>query len=199
MNSLKNLIQRCHKRNEKPLKQKKTVVSPPIYKGLFDHFTAFCAHRYPVRLHDLEHAEISLMPIGLAHQHDRLPHTFGGNRFKTQQNWKDWGMRLWHTSWGIHVYTGIPSQFGDANWHDLVFSYQAIRDEPDDVLMCIQELCNAVVNPLLVITKSGGLRFSCRVPDYLHPNTEEARLLHIQGYPNIRMRIQTRCLSSSGW
>jgi len=175
MNSLKDLIQRCHKRHEKPLQQKKTFVSPPIYKGLFDHFTVFCAHRYPVKLHDLEQAKISLMPIGLAHEHDRLPHSFRGERFLTRQNWKDWRMRLWHTSWGIHVYTGIPSQLGDARWHDLDFSYQAICDAPDDVLSCIQELCNAVVNPLLVITKSGGLRFSCRVPDYLHPNTEEAR------------------------
>ncbi len=175
MNSLKNLIQRCHKRYEKPLRQKKTRVSPAIYKGLFDHFTVFCARRYPVNLYDLEQADISLMPIGLAHQHDHLPHSFGGERFLTRQNWKDWGMRLWHTSWGIQVYTGIPSQRGDAHWHDLEFSYQAICDVPDDVLTCIQVLCKAVVNPLLVITKSGGLRFSCRVPDYLHPNTEADR------------------------
>ena len=176
MNSLKNIIQRCHKRHEKPLRQKKTLVSPPLYKGLFDHFTVFCARRYPVKLYDLKQADISLMPIGPAHQHDRLPHTFGGNRFLTQQNWKDWGMRLWHTSWGIHIYTGVPSQRDNAPWHDLDFSYQAICAAPDDVLTCIQVLCNAVVNPLLTITKSGGLRFSCRVPRYLHPNTESARL-----------------------
>ena len=175
MNSLKNLIQRCQKRYEKPLRQKKTLVSPALYKGLFDHFTVFCSRRYPVKLYDLDEADISLMPTGLAHEHDRLPHSFGGDRFLTRQSWNDWGMRLWHTSWGIHVYTGIPSQRGDARWHDLEFSYQAICDAPDDVLTCILMLCNAVVNPLLVITKSGGLRFSCRVPDYLHPNTEESR------------------------
>ena len=175
MNSINNLIQRCHKRYEKPLRQKKTLVSPALYKGLFDHFTVFCARSCPVKLYDLDDADISLMPTGLAHEHDRLPHSFGGDRFLTRQSWHDWDMRLWHTSWGIHVYTGIPSQREDARWHDLDFSYQAICDAPDDVLTCIEMLCNAVVNPLLVITKSGGLRFSCRVPDYLHPNTEEAR------------------------
>lgn len=176
MNSLSNLIQRCHKRNNKPIQQKKTVVSPAIYKSLFNHFTVFCAHKYPVKLHDLEEAEISLMPIGRAYQYDQLPHDFSGDRFKTRQYWRDWNMRLWHTSWGIRIYTGIPSQSGDAHWHDFEFSYKAICDTPNDVYTCIQKLCNAVVNPLLVITKSGGLRFSCRVPDYLHLNTKEKRL-----------------------
>ena len=175
MNCLKNLIQHCHKRHKKPLRQKKTLVSPAIYKGLFYHFTVFCARRYPIRLHDLEQADISFMPIGQVPEHDRVPQSFGGKRFLTQQKRADWDMRLWHTSWGLHVYTGTLSQRNDARWHDLDFSYHAICEAPDTVLACIEMLCNAVVNPLLVITKYGGLRFSCRVPDYLHPDTEAAK------------------------
>ena len=34
---------------------------------------------------------------------------------------------------------------------------------------------SAVANPLLTLSKSGGLRFSCRILEYLHPNTEQAR------------------------
>ena len=159
MNSLKNLIQHCHKRHEKPLRQKKTLLLPATYKGVFYHFTVLCASRYPVKLYDLEHAEISFMPIGHATEHDRLPQSFGGKRFLTRQTRADWDLRHWNTSWGIHIYTGTPSQRGDARWHDLDFSYHAICAAPDAVLSCIQVLCNAVVNPLLVITKSGGCVF----------------------------------------
>ena len=40
-------------------------------------------------------------------------------------------------------------------------------------MACIDTLVSVVENPLLTLTKSGGLRFSCRIPDYLHPNTED--------------------------
>ena len=190
MNCLKNIIQRCHKRHEKPLRQKKTLVSPAIYKGVFYHFTVFCERRNLVRLHDLEQAEISFMPIGRAPEHDRVPQSFGKERFLTRQMRTDWNIRLWHTSWGIHIYTGIPSQSGNARWHDLDFSYQAICAAPDTVLACVEMLCNAVVNPLLVITKSGGLRFSCRVPDYLHPNSVASRLYIYKDIPTSEDQYQ---------
>ena len=175
-NSLKDIIQRCHKRHENPLWQRKTVVTPAIYKGLLYHFTVYCAHRYPVSLHDLEKAGISFMPIGGGPRHDRVPQSFGGERFLRRQRIEDWGMRQWHTSWGIQVYTGIPSGSNSAQWHDLEFSYESICAAPDDVFSCIDALVSIVRNPLLTLTASGGLRFSCRVQDYLHPRTEAARL-----------------------
>ena len=63
---LQDIITRCHERHEKPLKQQKTTVAPLPYKGLPYHFTAYCAHRYPLLLQDLEAAGISFMPIGRA-------------------------------------------------------------------------------------------------------------------------------------
>ena len=176
MNALKDIIQRCHQRREKPLRQKKTVVTPSVYKGIHHHFTAYCAHRYPVSLYDLEEAEISFMPVGGGPEYDRVPQSFGGERFLSRQKIIDWETRHWHTSWGIRVYTGVPSERDGARWHDLDFTYEAICAAPEAVLACIETLANVIGNPLLTLTKSGGLRFSCRVPYYLHPNTEAARL-----------------------
>ena len=176
MNLLKDMIQRCHQRHEKPLRQRKTVVTPATYKGLSHHFTVYCAHRYRVSLYDLEQADISFMPIGRAPEYDRVPQSFGGERFLARQWIVNWSIRQWYTSWGIQVYTGIPSERDGAQWHDLDFTYAAICAAPDAVFACIETLVGAVVNPLLTMTKSGGLRFSCRVPYYLHPSTEESRL-----------------------
>ena len=81
------------------------------------------------------------------------------------------------------MYTGIPSAREGASWHDIDFKYEAICAAPDTVLACVQALVNTAANPLLTLTKSGGLRFSCRVPGYLHPNTEQARLYVYKGTP----------------
>ena len=173
---LQNLVTRCHQRHEEPLKQRKTVVTPLPYKRLPYYFTVHCAHRYPVLLQDLEAAGISFMPIGCAPVADRPPRSFGGDRFLKRQQTTDWEVIQWSKSWGIHVYTGVPSARDGAPWHDIDFKYEAICAAPDAVLACIQALVSAVVNPLLTLSKSGGLRFSCRVPGYLHPNAKQARL-----------------------
>ena len=175
MNFLKPIIQRCHQRHKKPLRQRKTRVLPALYRDLLYHFTVHCAWKYPVRLYELEQADISFMPIGRAPNHDYAPPNFGGDRFLERQRTRDWRPRRWFASWGIQVYTGTPSGRDDAQWHDIEFTYDAICVASDAVLVCIESLINAVANPLLTMTKSGGLRFSCRVQDYLHPNTEEAK------------------------
>ncbi len=177
MNSLKDIVQRCHQRHEKPLRQRKTVATPAMYTK--DHprqYVVYCAHRYPVMLHDLEQADISFMPMGRAPRYDRGPGNFRGKRFLKRQGITDWGTRRWDASWGIQLYTGIPSEHKGALWHDLHFKYEAICAAPDAVIACIEALVNIVNNPLLTLTKSGGLRFSCRIQDYLHPNTEAEKL-----------------------
>ena len=176
MDLLKDIIQQCHERHEKPLRQRKTVVTPALYKGLPYHFTVYCGRRYPVRLYNLEQADISFMPIGRAPEYDAGPRDLGGERFLKRQGIEDWIIGQWRASWGIQVYTGIPSERDGARWHDLNFTYEAICVAPDAVIACVETLVNAVASPLLTISKSGGLRFSCRVQDYLHPNTEDAKL-----------------------
>ena len=190
MNSLRNIIQRCHQRHEKPLRQKKTIVTPAIYKGLLYHFTVYCAQRCPVRLYDLEQAGISFMPVGGGPECDRVPQSFGGERFLARQRMEDWEIRQWHASWGIQVYTGIPSERDGAPWHDIEFTYQAICAAPDAVLACIETLMSTVANPLLTLTKSGSLRFSCRLLDYLHPDTEEARFYIYKDVPTVNDSYQ---------
>ena len=170
---LEDIIQRCHQRRTHLLEVKKTVVTPSAYKGIHHHFTAYCAQRYPISLYDLEEAGISFMPVGGGPQRYRVPHSFGGERFLSRQKIIDWETRLWHTSWGIRVYTGIPSERRGARWHDLEFKHEAFCAAPEAVMACIDTLVSVVENPLLTLTKSGGLRFSCRIPDYLHPNTED--------------------------
>ncbi len=183
LNSLKDLIQRCHQRRKKPLRQRQTMVTPAPDKGRRYHFTIQCAWKYPVRLYELEEADISIMPIGRAPEYDHGPRDFGDERFFRRQRLQDWSIGLWQRSWGIQVYTGTPSECNDAQWHDIDFKYEAICVAPDIVFACIEALVNSVPNPLLTMTKSGGLRFSCRIPNYLHPNVIEVKQYIYQHTP----------------
>ena len=177
MNSLEDLIERCHERREKPLRQRRTVVTPALYNKSHSYqVTVYCAQRYPVLLANMEQADTSFMPIGRAPEYDRGPRDFGGERFSERQGLQNWGIRRWHASWGLQMYTGVPSARDSAPWHDIDFKYEAICAAPDAIFTCIEALINTVSNPLLTMSKSGGLRFSCRVLDYLHPNTEQERL-----------------------
>ena len=145
-------------------------------KGHFYQYRIYCARNALVLLDDLEMSDISFMPIGRAPENDRGPRHFGGELFRRRTTKENWGFRRWDTSWGIQMYTGIPSQRNGACWHDLDFTYQAVCDAPDAVLTCIETLVSSVANPLLTQLKSGGLRFSCRIPDYLHPSVDEQKL-----------------------
>ena len=177
MNPLKDIIQRCHERHANPLRQRKTVAMPSMFtKGHFYQYRVYCAHNAPVLLDDLEIADISFMPIGRAPENDRGPRHFGGELFRRRTKAEDWGFRRWETSWGIQVYTGIPSERAGAHWHDLNFTYQVLCDAPDAVLTCIDALFSTIANPLLTLTKSGGLRLSLRIPNYLHRDTQDEQL-----------------------
>lgn len=172
MNPFTDIIQRCHQRHKDPLRQRKTVAASVLYKGFPYCFKVYCAHRCSVVLDNLEQADISFMPIGRAPANDRGPNDFGGRRFSRRQRVTNWKTRHWLASWGVQVYTGIPSERDGARWHDIDFKYEALCAAPDAVLACVEALVNAVANPLLTMSKDGGLRFSCRIPNYLHPNTQ---------------------------
>ena len=188
MNALKSIIQRCHEQHRTLLRQRKTVVTPALYRHIPYHFQVHCARGYPVGLDALEQADISFMPIGRAPENDRGPRDLGGKRFLKRQGIQDWRPRQLYTSWGIQIYTGIPSERDGARWHDLHFTYQALCTAPDTVLACIEALVKTTGKPLLTLTKSGGLRFSCRVPDYLHPNTEPAKFYTYKRTPTSENR-----------
>ncbi len=176
MNSWQDIIERCHRRHKKRLRQRKTVVTPALYKRNFYHFKVYCSRQNHVMLDELERANISFMPIGHAPENDSGPKDLGGDRFLERQRTRSWRESNWFTSWGIQIYTGIPSEFDSARWHDFEFTYQALCAAPDVVITCIEALAKITANPLLVLTKSAGLRFSCRVPDYLHSDNPAAKL-----------------------
>ena len=141
MNTLQDLIERCHQRHAKPLRQRQTVAMPSMYtKGHFYQYSVYCARKCPMLLDDLETADISFMPIGRAPDNDRGPRHFGGELFLKRTRAENWGFRRWDTSWGIQVYTGIPSERDGARWHDLVFTYRALCAAPDAVFACIEAL-----------------------------------------------------------
>ena len=177
VNLFGDILQRCHHRHHKPLRQQRTMAALAMLSGDYLHqYKVYCAHKHPVLLRDLEQADISFMPMGRAPEHDSSPISFQEHRFLRRQGMQDWAIRRWEASWGIQIYTGLPSERDGAQWHDLDFKYEALCAAPDAVLFCIEALVNAVKNPLLTMSKSGGLRFSCRVPNYLHPKIQEERL-----------------------
>ena len=176
MSSFQDIIERCHERHKYRLRQRKTVVTPALYKNPPYHFKVYCARRYAVMLDELQSVDISYMPIGHAPENDKGPKDLGGERFFKRQGARDWRRERWLASWGIQIYTGIPSERDGARWHDINFKYEAICAAPDTVIACIEALVKITANPLLTLTESGGLRFSCRVPDYLHPYTDAAKL-----------------------
>ena len=201
MESVKDIIQQCHERRQKKLQQRETIVSPTLHGESPYHYIVYCARRHPLLLHDLEQADISFMPIGQA-PFDRGPAHSGGSRLLRRQGTLNWEPRRWFSSWGIQVYTGTPSARDGANWHDIEFPYRAIQDAPDAVVACVDALVNAVMNPLLTLLKGGGLRFSCRVPDYLHPNTTDARQYVHKHLPTDHPRdrdVYVRILGDKGY
>ena len=156
MNFLKDIIQRCHRRQKNSLQQQKTVATPSILRRSYTHqYRVYCARNYPVLLDDLEQAGISFMPIGHAPKHDSGAQglAVGSRRFTRRFGIEDWKPQRWEQSWGIQIYTGIPSERDGARWHDIEFKYEAICAAPDAVLACIEVIVNAVANPLLTLTK----------------------------------------------
>ena len=188
MNPLTDILQRCHQRHKAPLRQQKTVTSSVLYRGFPYCFTVYCAHRYPLTLDNLEQADISFMPIGRAPENDQGPSDFGGARFLKRQRADSWELQYWLAACGIQVYTGIPSQRDGARWHDIEFKYEALCAAPDAVLACVEALVNAVENPLLTLSKEGGLRFSCRILDYLHPSAQASKQYIYKHNPSMEDR-----------
>lgn len=179
MKRLKKLFARCHDRHKNQLQQRKTSVAPAVYnKGIPYEYTVYYSHGLSINLQELEEANISITPIGRDPDNDRAPRSYNSksdSRFSKTQTIASWKHRRWRKSWGIQVNTGTPSERFGAQWHDVKINYEAICAAPEHVFTCIETLANTVVNPLVTITKSGSIRFSFRVPDYLHPHDEIER------------------------
>ena len=176
MDSLKNILQQCKEKRDRASRQRKTIVSPAFRKQFF-HLAIHCAHGYSVLVDDLKQAGIACMPLARAPNKIDMPRGFEECPYHyTYKTIRQWGIFQWHASWGIRIYTGAPSERDGALWHDLEFTYQAINTAPEVVLDCLEALISLTKNPLLTMTPSGGLRFSCRITDYLHPKSEQIHI-----------------------
>ena len=109
--NLKDIIQRCHQRHKKPLRQRKTRVTPALYKALPYNFTAYCAWRYPVNLYRLEQANISFMPMRRVPGYDHGLSGFEEERFLKRQGRKDWTAGLF----SFKVFVQFIGKVGNRN------------------------------------------------------------------------------------
>ena len=150
----------CIARSQKPLSQLPTRSPQGVYSV---HYAASRTIN-PV---ELECAGLSFLPIA---ESGHCPERWraDGKDWNSTYGVSDWKPESWRCSYGIQVFTGSPS--GDIM--DLDFEFAMIRDHRDIFMATLQQLCALVDNPLLVITKRGGLRFSVRTPGYVHPLRE---------------------------
>lgn len=168
MDSLKDLFQRCHERHHTPLSQQKSIIAPSFHKQNF-HLTVFCALGYPVEIEALIAANIECCPLKKMSENEVFPVRYE----HPDERWVDYPTRAydvlhWQQSWGITLFTGKPSK----NWHEFEFTYEAVTKTPDAVSDCLEALLSCATNPLLTMTDKGGLRFTCRIRDYINPINE---------------------------
>ena len=175
MDTLNNILQRCRIKRETAIRQRKTLVTPSFDKASY-HLTVYCAHAYPVLVDDLVQANIAVMPLAREPKGQWVRQGFEFEYLYEYETVQEWGIFQWHASWGIRIYAGAPSARDGAFWHDLEFTYEAITTAPEAVSECIEALISLATNLLLTLTPAGGLRFTCRIPDYLQPKSEQIHI-----------------------
>lgn len=120
---------------------------------------------------DFEAARLGIIPIAKNGYPIEQYAASVGKDWQTRYGFDDWESRSWKQSYGVQIYTGIPSE----NLTDFDFEFDIVRDHPDILLETLDALFSLTKNPCLTISKSGGIRFSCRSPDYVHSRSTEER------------------------
>ena len=164
-------LQRCIQRHKSPLTALKTRV---FYhrngqKKRYAQYAVPYAAGKTIDPEKLSRAGLGFLPIAKS---GFCPEKYGaeaGKNWETTYRVSDWKAKSWRDAYGIQIYTGEPSGYLTS----LDFEYEIVRDHPQPFLDTLDRLCELTENPLLVISKSGGLRFECRTPGYIHPKTEQ--------------------------
>ena len=165
-------LQRCIQRHESPLHALKTHVfhHRDGYQKRYARYAVAYAAGKTIDPENLSRAGLGFMPIGKnGHCLEYYTQPNVDKDWETPYSVDDWKPKSWRDAYGIQIYTGSPS--GDLT--SLDFEYEIIRDHPQPFLDTLARLCELTENPLLVISKSGGLRFECRTPGYVHPKTDQ--------------------------
>ena len=168
--AINRIITRCQERHEHPLASQKTRVYHPsdrCGKSSAEYSVSYAAEEN-INPERLSRVGIGFLPISKkGNSIERWRND--GKDWETTYGVSDWKPESWCKSYGIQIFTGIPSGYLTS----LDFEYEIIRDHPQPFLEALTRLCQLTENPLLVISKSGGLRFECRTPDYIHPKKDQ--------------------------
>ena len=164
-------LQRCLQRHKSPLPALKTRVfhHRDEYQKLHARYVVAYAAGKTIDPEKLSRAGLGFLPIA---KNGHCPEKYSeeaGKDWETTYGVSDWKSKSWRDSYGIQIYTGEPSAYLTS----LDFEYAILRDHPQPFLDTLNRLCALTENPLLVISKSGGLRFECRTPGYVHPKTDQ--------------------------
>ena len=165
-------LQRCIQRHKSPLIALKTRVfhHRDGYQKRYTRYAVAYAAGKTIDPENLSRAGIGFMPIGKnGHCLEFYTQPKADKDWETPYGVSDWKPKSWRDAYGIQIYTGSPSGYLTS----LDFEYAIIRDHPQHFLDTLSRLFELTENPLLVITKSGGLRFECRTPGYVHLKTDQ--------------------------
>ena len=165
---LQHLIEKCiarHKQNRHPYRMRVYQNEYAIYYASRD------GKLQSASPNDFADANLGIIPIAKNGYPIEQYAASVGKDWQTRYGFDDWESRSWKQSYGVQVYTGIPSE----DLTDLDFEFDIVRDHPDILLETLDALFSLTKNPCLTISKSGGIRFSCRSPDYVHPRSTEER------------------------
>ena len=173
-------LQRCIQRYESSLHALKTRVfhHRDGYNKRYARYAVAYAAGKTIDPEKLSRAELGFLPIA---KNGHCPEKYSeeaGKDWETTYGVSDWKSKSWRDSYGIQIYTGEPSAYLTS----LDFEYAILRDHPQPFLDTLNRLCALTENPLLVISKSGGLRFECRTPGYVHPKTDQRYVATWQNY-----------------
>ena len=165
-------LQRCIQRHNSPLIALKTCVFHRRngHKKRYAQYAVPYAAGKTIDPENLSRAALGFMPIGKnGHCLEYYTQPNADKDWETTYGINDWKPKSWRNAYGIQIYTGRPSRYLTS----LDFEYAIIRDHPQQFLDTLSRLYELTENPLLVISKSGGLRFECRTPGYVHPKTDQ--------------------------
>ena len=164
---LQDLIERCIARHKQPKRSHRTRVYQNEYAIYYANRDGKLQSAKPSDFHK---AQLGIIPIAKnGHAIEQYAASVGKD-WQTRYGFDEWEVKSWKQSYGVQVYTGIPSEY----LTDLDFEFEIVRDHPDTLLNTLDALLSLTPNACLTLSKSGGIRYSCRSPDYVHPrNTEE--------------------------
>lgn len=165
---MKNLIERCQARHEKPLSALQTRVSSTGYSVYYASRDGKLQSTDP---HQFAEAGLGILPIARTGFSIEKYSTGSGKDWETRYGVEDWQPQSWKRSYGVQVYTGLPSDY----LTDLDFEYVIVKDYPELLIETLSRLCDLTSHPLMTISKSGGVRWTCRTPDYMHPKRNADR------------------------